>query len=90
MRRAVTNEDAMTLALGALGWVLSEPDRAQRLLSLTGLEPATLRAQAGDAGMLAAILGFVEGHEPDLVACAETLCTNPAALVAARQRLENS
>jgi len=90
MRAAVTNEDAMTLALGALGWVLSEPDRAQRLLSLTGLEPATLRAQAGDAGMLAAILGFVEAHEPDLVACAESLGTNPAALVAARQRLENS
>ncbi|MGJ3628682.1 DUF3572 family protein [Sphingomonas sp. MMS24-JH45] len=38
--------------------------------------------------MLAAVLGFLEGHEPDLVACADALGTTPAALVRARHELD--
>lgn len=83
-----TNQDTVTTALGALGWVVSTPDRAERLLALTGLEPATLRSQARLPATLAAVLAFLEGHEPDLVACAEALGTTPAALVLARAALE--
>ncbi|OQW77290.1 MAG: hypothetical protein BVN33_03435 [Proteobacteria bacterium ST_bin13] len=89
MRGPVTNEDAAVLALGALGWALAVPDRAERLLALTGLDPQRLRASAGDPATQAAILGFLEGHEPDLIACATALATTPAALVQARQVLEN-
>ncbi|MEL7445652.1 MAG: DUF3572 family protein, partial [Pseudomonadota bacterium] len=32
------------LALAALGWMLSDDDRAQRYLSLTGLDPDSLRS----------------------------------------------
>jgi hypothetical protein len=74
--------------LNALAWALGEPDRAQRLLALTGLEPAELRARATDPALLAAILAFLEAHEPDLIACADALDMKPAALVAARMRLE--
>jgi predicted component of type VI protein secretion system len=77
------------LALSALGWALAEPDRANRLLALTGLDPQTLRASAGDAATLAAVLGFLESHEPDLIACAAALATTPAALVRARQQLDD-
>lgn len=90
MRGAVTNEDAGTLALGALAWALSDATRAQRLLDLTGLSPHDLRARAGDAEVLAAVLGFLEAHEPDLIACAEATGTTPAALVAARHALETA
>lgn len=76
------------LALAALGWALAEDARARRLLALTGLDPETLRAGLGDEALLAAVLRFLEAHEPDLVACAEALGTSPAALVAARRRLE--
>ncbi|HEV7289082.1 DUF3572 family protein [Sphingomonas sp.] len=90
MRGAVTNEDAGTLALGALAWALSDAARAHRLLDLTGLSPNDLRSRAGDAEVLAAVLRFLEAHEPDLIACAEATGTTPAALVAARHALETA
>ena len=90
MRGAVTNEQAGTLALGALAWALSDAARAQRLLDLTGLSPHDLRARAADPDVLAAVLGFIEAHEPDLIACADATGTTPAALVAARHALETA
>lgn len=87
MRAAETNGDVTALALAALGWTVSDGDRAQRLLDVTGLTPADLRARAGEAAVLAAVLGFLEAYEPDLIACAEAIDTRPAALVAARARL---
>lgn len=82
-----TNESE-TLALGALGWVLAEDARAARLLALTGLTPETLRARVQEPDFLAAVLRFLENHEPDLIACAAALAVPPLKLVAARQELE--
>ncbi|WP_375393476.1 DUF3572 family protein [uncultured Sphingomonas sp.] len=81
-------EDAQALGLRALVWTLVVPDRAMRLLAVTGLEPHDLRARAGDPAVIAAALGFLEAHEPDLIECAAELGVKPAALVAARARLE--
>lgn len=89
MDRPDTNANAAeTLALGALAWTLAEPARAERLVTLTGLAPADLRARLGEPAVLAAALDFLERHEPDLVACAEALGTAPADLVRARETLE--
>ncbi len=88
MRGRETNEDAGTLALGALAWVVSDERRAERFLSLTGIDPADLRARAGDPALLAQLLGHLEAHEPDLIACADALGTTPDALVGARRSLE--
>ena len=82
-----TNEPA-SLALSALVWTLGDDARAERLLALTGLTPDDLRGALGEPATLAAILAFLEAHEPDLIACAEAIGTTPAALVEARQRLE--
>jgi adenine/guanine phosphoribosyltransferase-like PRPP-binding protein len=81
--------DPEALALSALGWALSEQSRAERLLALTGLTPGDLRERLGDRTLLAAVLGFLEAHEPDLVACAEALGVTPATVVEARRRLES-
>lgn len=81
-------EKAAALALSALSWTLSEPARAERLLALTGLAPDDLRRRLGEPALMAAVLRFLEAHEPDLVACAEALATKPEALVAARRELE--
>jgi hypothetical protein len=88
MRDRDSNEDAEALALRALVWTLGEPDRAMRLLSVAGLEPHDLRARASDPTVLSAALGFLENHEPDLIACAESLGVKPEALVRARMELE--
>ncbi|HKR24126.1 MAG TPA: DUF3572 domain-containing protein [Allosphingosinicella sp.] len=82
-----TNDDE-ALALGALGWTLSDDARADRLLALTGITPALLRERLEDRVFLAAVLRFLEGHEPDLVACADELGVAPARLVSARRGLE--
>jgi hypothetical protein len=86
--RETNNEAQMALALGALGWALSDDRRAMRLLALTGLRPEDLRARLGDPNLLAAVLRFLEAHEPDLIACADALQTKPEWLVEARARLE--
>lgn len=78
------------LALAALGWTVSDGDRARRLLDLTGLSPDDLRARAEDPAVLSAVLGFLEAHEPDLIACATAIEANPAQLVSARAMLEGA
>ena len=89
MPQADTNaEDAETLGLRAMVWALIEPERAIRLLELTGLQPIDLRTRASDPAVLVAALQFLESHEPDLVACAESLDVPPPSLVIARQTLE--
>lgn len=80
--------DPIALALQALAFVLADQARAERLLALTGLSAAELRARAAEPALLAAVLGFLESHEPDLVAAAAALDVAPAALVGARQALE--
>ena len=86
MREESTNQE--TLALSALGWTLSDSDRAARLLALTGLTPDGLRARISEPSLLCATLGFLEAHEPDLIACADALGIAPAQLVGARRHLE--
>ncbi|MGL5838564.1 MAG: DUF3572 family protein [Sphingorhabdus sp.] len=80
--------DPATLALGALGWVLADADRAGRMLDLTGLTPEILRDGLREPATQAAILSFLEAHEPDLVAAAAELGVPPELLVRARMELE--
>lgn len=81
-------EQDEALALSALGWILADEARAERLLALTGLAPDTLRAALNDRATLAAILAFLTGHEADLMACADAMQVTPAAIAAAAGRLE--
>jgi hypothetical protein len=91
MKIQETNErEPASLALAALGWTLSDDARAERLLSLTGLTPDDLRTGLGEPATLAAVLAFLEAHEPDLVACADAIGAAPAELVEARRKLERA
>lgn len=81
------NEDAMTLALMALAWTLSDEQRADRLLALTGLDASALRAGVDDKTVLQAVLDFLADHEPDLIACADALDTTAEGLIGARREL---
>jgi hypothetical protein len=66
---------------------LSDEDRADRLLALTGIFPEELRQRIGENEVLAAILDFVLQHEPDTLACAAALNVAPDALVSAHAKL---
>lgn len=79
--------DPHALALGALGWVLSDGDRAARFLALTGLTPDSLRASLAEQSTLTAVIEFLCAHEPDLIAAADVLGVEPATLAATRERL---
>jgi hypothetical protein len=80
--------DAEALALAALAATLTDERRARRFLDLTGLDADELRARAGERSLLAALLGFLEAHEPDLVEVAQTIGIKPEMLINARWELE--
>ena len=80
--------DAAALALMALAAMVTDERRAQRFLGLTGLSHDGLRASAGEPALLAAVLRFLEAHEPDLLAVAAEIGCSPEALVRARHELE--
>jgi hypothetical protein len=88
MGQALVNEDAHTTALRALVWTLGDTARADRLLAVTGLDAAQLRARLTDPAVLAATLAFLLAHEADLVACAEGLDLPPQAIARAASELE--
>lgn len=78
---------AEALALSALGWILTDEKRAERLLSLTGLTPDRLRDGLGERSVQAAVLDFLASHEPDLVLAADALNVDPAQVIAAQREL---
>ena len=81
------HSDAEALALGALGWILTDERGADRLLSLTGLTPERLRHGIEDRSVQAAVLEFLAAHEPDLVLAADALNVDPAVIIAAHREL---
>jgi len=80
--------DPQALALAALAATLSDERRALRFLDLTGIGTDELRRKAGEPALLAALVRFLEAHEPDLVAVAEAVGVRPEVLVEARRALE--
>ena len=80
--------DPVAIALAALAATLGDERRARRFLDLTGIGTGELRDRAADPALLAALLRFLEAHEPDLVSVSEELGVKPDELVAARRRLD--
>jgi hypothetical protein len=87
IRDRTSPADPETLALGALVWVLSDDDRAGRLLTLTGLTGDDLRERLSERPVLAAVLEYLCAYEPDLVAAAEHLGVAPQVLAGASAEL---
>ena len=86
--RARSTNDAEALALSALAATLTDERRAQRFLALSGIDTEELRRRAAEPALLAAVLRFLEAHEPDLIDVAGAIGVKPAELVMAREDLE--
>ena len=84
-----TSNDPQALALTALAATLQDERRAQRFLELTGIGTGELRSGLDDPRVLAAVLSFLEAHEPDLIAVAHAIGVEPERLVRARQDLDS-
>lgn len=62
-RRSLTLEDAEIIGLKALAFLADDEARLGRFLALTGLSGPELRANAGEAGTLVAVLEHLAGDE---------------------------
>jgi len=83
--RSRETADPEAIALAALAFVARDDSLLQRFLDISGYTPDRLRADVGSAELNRAILDFLLGHEPDLLAfCADARLT-PDAPGAARQ-----
>jgi hypothetical protein len=80
--------DPTVLALAALAATLGDERRAHRFVDMTGIGTDELRARAAEPALLAALIGFLEAHEPDLIAVAEGVGATPEQLIAARRALD--
>jgi Protein of unknown function (DUF3572) len=80
--------DVQALALAALAATLGDDRRARRFLDLTGIGTDELRRRAGEPALLAALIRFLEAHEPDLLTVSAELGVSPELLVQARRELE--
>lgn len=67
--------------------MLADDQRAERLLSLTGLTPDVLRDNLTDRSTLSAVMEYLAGHEPDMLLAADALNVTPERLAAARAEL---
>lgn len=72
-----------TLALRALAIVIADDHLRDRFLALTGYDGATLRSRLAEPDVADAVLGFLSGHEPDLVRVAGQLGVTPDRLLGA-------
>ena len=82
MNKAVdgAREAAEALAVQALNFLATDPERLSRFLGVTGLDPASIRQAAGESGFLAGVLAYLSGDEALLVAFAAEAGIKPGAV----------
>ena len=78
---------ATEASIAALEFLAADPERLRRFLALSGLGPDNLRQAAGDPSFLGAVLDYLAGDEPLLIAFASHRGWRPADVVRARDAL---
>ena len=88
MRNSDTNSDqAELVALGALKFLASEPERFSRFLSLSGLSPGDIAALATQPDFLASVMDYLLSDEELLLEFAENDSLQPQTVAAMRRKL---
>jgi hypothetical protein len=88
MAMTATREGAEILALQALGWLAADPERIERFLALSGLDPATLRDVADSPDTQRAVLDFLLSDEAVLLDFCEMAQIAPKMMPLYRHRLD--
>ncbi len=82
-----SGEAAEALAIQALNFLATDPERHARYLALSGLEAQSIRAAAAESGFLAGVLAHLGEDESMLVAFAAEAGVTPADVDRARRTL---
>jgi|SRR6185437_4719649 len=82
-----SQEAAEALAVQALNFLATEPERLSRFLALSGLDPASIREAAGESGFLAGVLSHLGEDERLLTQFATEAGVTPAEVDRARRLL---
>jgi hypothetical protein len=80
-------EAAESLAIQALNFLATEPERLSRFLALSGLDPASIRTAATESGFLAGVLAHLGEDERLLTEFATAAAVTPAEVDRARRLL---
>src|SRR5438270_7270046 len=83
-RKPLTRVDAEALALAVLEFLAGDGERIGRFLSLSGLDPASLRKAATEPGFLPGVLDYLAGDETLLITFAEEKGVAPERIGEAR------
>ncbi|MFP6746967.1 MAG: DUF3572 domain-containing protein [Alphaproteobacteria bacterium] len=83
----MNEEQAKIVALRALTFLVAEADTLQRFMDLSGVDRSDLRERADDPAMLAGVLDFFLGFEPQLLQMCEATGLAAEAPAQARRRL---
>lgn len=83
----MTQDEAETLALQALGWLATQDEVWQAFLLNTGMAAADIRKAAADPGFLTAVLEFLTQHDGWVTAFCDAAGVDYRLPLAARQRL---
>ena len=67
----MNEEQANIVAWQALAFLVGEEDVLQRFMDLSGVDPSDLRERVNDPAMLAGVLDFFLGFEPQLLQMCE-------------------
>jgi hypothetical protein len=81
-------EVAEFVAIQALSFLASEPERLGSFLTESGIGPQTLRASAADPKFLAGVLDFVLRDDATVTAFARSSQLTPEAVANAREVLD--
>jgi len=78
---------AETLALQAMGWIMTDAERAQAFMAATGASPADLATQAQEPAFLGAVLDFLLTEDSLITGFCDTQNLPYTAPMQARQHL---
>ena len=91
MKKPVHNprEVAEIVAVQALSFIASEPERLGLFLAESGIGPETLRNAAADPQFLASVLDFIMRDDATVKAFADVAQLHPTNIAAAHQALND-
>ena len=81
-------EVAEIVAVQALAFLASDPERLGRFLTESGIDPQTLRSAAADPKFLAGVLDFIARDDDTVKAFADASSLTPQAVMNAREVLD--